>query len=574
MIRLIKVDSQLLTEEYLHGGISRIAKLLDYDVAKLIAFDESSTYATFERVFIRKGIDYNVSYKDSKRLIKHFSNCVFALLIKTKQIVFLSKNEDDKADYLPLIEEMENEIYIPLFSGNSKSREVTGCLYLGSTDKTKVVDGSTFLDKDISRELSIIQNLYQLEYIKISRKKRMLNVIYMMSQIIREREPYMVTHPYNVAQWSLAIGKELGFNEKRLETLYLSAVLHDLGKIYISADILNKPTKLTNEEYEKVKKHSIYSYRIIKNMFDYTESFNEIAIFTKHHHERYDGTGYPDGLKGEEIPLESRIISVADAVDAMMSNRTYKKAKSINLVINELIKNKGKQFDPNITKIMIEILMKSKAINEQILSEPIIWGTLLITTSEKEYFVEGTLVRNEDKYKFMTETFDFDNDVEKSKITDIRLYLEKNQNVNEYDVKIEKFYKNELYISEIKAELTGESFSMLWDLEGLLIDNTKKIYNINITRIGGNFMSFYIDDSEINNNEEDKILKVIIRFEDDYNIVVSGKINKSYCVGAKKYYDFSFINISDSVRDNIFRQLFKKQIETRKSIVYSLANSN
>ncbi|WP_069649840.1 HD-GYP domain-containing protein [Caloranaerobacter ferrireducens] len=574
MISLIKFDNQLSTEEYLHGGIRRIANLLGYDVAKLITFDESNTYATFQRIFIREGIDYNVSYKNSKRLIKHFSNCVFGLLIKTKQIIFLSKNKDDKAEYLPLIEEMENEIYIPLFSGNGKNREVTGCLYLGCTDKTKVVDGSTFLDKDISRELSIIQNLYQLEYIKISRKKRMLNVIYMMSQIIREREPYMITHPYNVAQWSLAIGKELGFDEKRLETLYLSAVLHDLGKIYISADILNKPTKLTDEEYKKVKKHSVYSYSIIKNMLQFTENFDKIAIFAKHHHERYDGKGYPDGLKGEEIPLESRIISVADTVDAMMSNRTYKKAKSINTVINELIRNKGKQFDPNIAEIMIKILMKSKAINEEILSEPIIWGTLLITTSGKEYFIEGTLVKNEDKYVFMTETFDFNRDIEKSKITDIRLYLEKNQNVSEYDIKIDKYYKNELYISEIEAKHIGDSFSMLWDLEGFLIDNKKKVYKINITRVGGNFMSFYINDLKIDKEGMDKILKVVIQFEEDCNVVVTGKISRSYHVGIKNYYDFNFINISDSVRDNIFRQLFKKQIETRKSIIYSLAHSN
>ncbi|WP_427338254.1 HD domain-containing phosphohydrolase [Caloranaerobacter sp. DY30410] len=574
MVSLIKFDNQLSTEEYLHVWIRRIANLLGCDVAMLVTFDESNTYATFQRIFVRDGINHNASYKNSKRLIKHFSNCVFGLLIKTKQIVFLNKNKDDKADYLPLIEEMENEIYIPLFSGNSNSREVTGCLYLGSTDKTKVVDSSTFLDKDISGELSIIQNLYQLEYIKMSRKKRMLNVIYIISQIIREREPYMITHPYNVAQWSLAIGKELGFDEKRLEILYLSAVLHDLGKIYISADILNKPTKLTDEEYEKVKKHPVYSYSIIKNMLQFTENFDEIAIFAKYHHERYDGRGYPDGLKGEEIPLESRIISVADAVDAMLSNRTYKKAKSVNLVINELIRNKGKQFDPDIAEIMIKILMKSKAINAQILSEPIIWGTLLITTLEKEYFIEGTLVRNGDKYKFVTETFDFDKDIEKSKIMSIKLYLEKNQYVSEYDVKISKYYKNKLYISEIKAEHAGELFSMLWDLEGLLIDNMKKVYKINITRIGGNFMSFYIEDFEINKEERDKMLKVIIRFEDDCNIVVSGKISKSYRVGIKNYYDFNFINIPDSVRDNILRQLFKKQIETRKSIVHLLTHSS
>lgn len=573
MISLFKLNNQPTNEKYFYRQIRRFASLLGYDVAMLITFDESSTYATSRIIFIREGVNYDISQKSPKCLIKHFSKCVFGLLIKTKQIVFFSKSKDNKSDYLPLIEEMENEIYIPLFSGNGKFREVTGCLYLGTTDKTKKIEGTILLDQNIVRELLIIQNLYQFEHIEISRKKRMLNVVHTISQIIRGREPHMVIHPYNVAQWSLAIGKELGFDEKRLETLYLSAVLHDIGKIYISTDILNKPTKLTDEEYEEVKKHPIYSYNIIKNMLSFTENFDEIAFFAKHHHERYDGKGYPDGLKEEKIPLESRIIGVADAVDAMLSNRNYKKSKSISFVINELIRNKGKQFDPDIAEIMLKLLMKSKAMNEENLLEPIIWGTLLVTTFEKEYFIEGTLVNNGDGYIFTTETFDFSKDVDKSQIKDVRLYLEKNQNIFEYDIKADKFEKHELYISELKAILSGDSFNMLWDLEGLLIDNNGEI-DINIIRIGGNFMSFYIDDYKINKEVMDKILKVIIRFEDDQKVGVSGKIKKSYRVGTKNYYDFDFVNIPDSVRDNIFRQLFKKQIETRKSIMYSLTQPN
>lgn len=570
MISLFKLNNQPTNEEYFYREIRRFASLLGYDVAMLITFDESSTYATSRIIFIREGVNYDISQKSSKCLIKHFSKYVFGLSIKTKKIVFFSKSKDNKSDYSPLIEEMENEIYIPLFSGNGKLREVTGCLYLGTTDKTKKIEGTILLDQNIVRELSIIQNSYQFEHIEIFRKKRMLNVVHTISQIIRGREPHMVIHPYNVAQWSLVIGKELSFDEKRLEILYLSAVLHDIGKIYISTDILNKPTKLTDEEYEEVKKHSIYSYNIIKNMLSFTENFDEIAFFAKHHHERYDGKGYPDGLKREEIPLESRIIGVADAVDAMLSNRTYKKSKSISFVINELIRNKGKQFDPDIAEIMLKLLMKSKAMNEENLLEPIIWGTLLVTTFEKEYFIEGTLVNNGDGYIFTTETFDFSKDVDKSQIKDVRLYLEKNQNIFEYDIKADKFEKHELYISELKAILSGDSFNMLWDLEGLLIDNNGEI-DINIIRIGGNFMLFYIDDYKINKEVMDKILKVIIRFEDDQNVGVSGKIKKSYRVGTKNYYDFDFVNISDSVRDNIFRQLFKKQIEIRKSIINSLA---
>ena len=130
----------------------------------------------------------------------------------------------------------------------------------------------------------------------------------------------------------------------------MSGLLHDIGKIAIDENILNKPGKLTDEEWEEVKRHPEIGYRILSTVND----MSEMAGYVLAHHEKWNGTGYPKGLKGEEIPLQSRIITIADSYDAMTSERSYRNALSEEDAIEELKVNAGIQFDPELVKVFVE----------------------------------------------------------------------------------------------------------------------------------------------------------------------------------------------------------------------------
>lgn len=159
-------------------------------------------------------------------------------------------------------------------------------------------------------------------------------------------------HSQRVSDYSVLIAKKYGFSEKELENLRKAALLHDIGKIGIPDAILNKPSRLTNEEYSIMKTHATRGAEILK---DFT-LIEHVVEGAKYHHERYDGNGYPDGISKEEIPLYGRIISIADAFDAMTSNRVYRQKQDFDYVISELKKGRGTQFDPELTDIFLKII--------------------------------------------------------------------------------------------------------------------------------------------------------------------------------------------------------------------------
>ena len=157
-------------------------------------------------------------------------------------------------------------------------------------------------------------------------------------------------------------------SKKTIETIKWASLLHDVGKIGIPEEILIKPGRLTDEEFKLIKQHPLYSKDILSNIFDKNvglfndEDFALISDIAKYHHERLDGKGYPCGLKGEEIPIIARIISVADSYEAITAERPYKKAMSAEWAKEELIKGVGTQFDPKVVEAFLECFEKIKEI--------------------------------------------------------------------------------------------------------------------------------------------------------------------------------------------------------------------
>ena len=187
-------------------------------------------------------------------------------------------------------------------------------------------------------------------------RKMYLETIRALAAAIDAKDPYTKGHSERVTQTSVALARELNLSEREIENIEYAALLHDIGKIGIADNILGKNSSLTDEEFDKIKEHTIMGAKIIEPIDSLKNSYE--AIY--HHHERYDGKGYPDGIKEKDIPLSARIIAVADAYDAMGSDRPYRKKLSKDKIMKELTEQSGKQFDPEVVKALISVLDRER----------------------------------------------------------------------------------------------------------------------------------------------------------------------------------------------------------------------
>lgn len=172
------------------------------------------------------------------------------------------------------------------------------------------------------------------------------------AKVIDAKDPYTKGHSERVAKYAVEIARRYGLDESRLDDIYYSALLHDIGKIGIPDEILKKPEKLTDEEYEIIKTHTTLGAEILSDM----SAVKNIQFGARDHHEKYDGTGYPRGLKGLSISFEGRVVGAADAYDAMSTSRGYNNTFNREQVKKEIVKQSGKQFDPKIAQIIIDMI--------------------------------------------------------------------------------------------------------------------------------------------------------------------------------------------------------------------------
>jgi len=222
------------------------------------------------------------------------------------------------------------------------------------------------VQRALERRMLIIKNKeyqYNLE-LKVEEQTKeirrvFLNAIEALVHALEAKDDYTSGHSYRVTEISLVIAKELGLDSDYLEIIHLAGVLHDIGKIGIKESILNKPGKLTELEYKHISTHSDIGVKILQFLI----KEKEVLEIIKHHHEFYNGKGFPDGLRKQKIPLGSRILAVADAFDAMTSTRPYRKALSTEYAYKELERCKGTQFDPEV----VDAFLRCRGIVEKII---------------------------------------------------------------------------------------------------------------------------------------------------------------------------------------------------------------
>ena len=211
--------------------------------------------------------------------------------------------------------------------------------------------------------LAVVRDVTQLK--KMAKKlresyerlrKSFQQFIKAMAKIVESRDPYTAGHQERVAELAVAIAKEMRLSEGKIEAIQMAGLLHDMGKIAIPVEILTKPAKLSELEFTLVKTHPQVAYEVLKEI-DFPWPVAEIIY---QHHERWDGSGYPRGLKDDEILLEARILAVADVVEAMCSHRPYRPAYSIEEALEELTRNKGKLYDPEVVEACVKLFKEKK----------------------------------------------------------------------------------------------------------------------------------------------------------------------------------------------------------------------
>lgn len=179
-----------------------------------------------------------------------------------------------------------------------------------------------------------------------------INTVQALMRTVETRDPYTAGHQLRVAELATAIAGEMGFSADRIEGIQLGSKIHDIGKIYVPAEILNRPGKITDNEFDIIKTHPVVGGNILKDL-TFPWPINEMVL---QHHERIDGTGYPEGLKGDEITLEAKIISVADVIEAISSHRPYRPALGIERGIDVIKEGRGKIFDETVADACLELI--------------------------------------------------------------------------------------------------------------------------------------------------------------------------------------------------------------------------
>lgn len=322
---------------------------------KIIAVDDEEGIVDSLSVFLkRSGYDLT-GVTDPMEAIELVRNEHFDLMILD---FIMTPIHGDKV--VEEIRKFNKELYILLLTGHKdlappletiRKLDIQGyCEKSDKFDQLLLLIESGIKSIEQMNEIKRINEELSDTYEKL--EKAYLDMVQTLRYTVEAKDPYTRGHSDRVSAYSVLIGKYLGLPDTDLRTLEVGGLFHDIGKIGIPDSILLKESKLTDDEYSEIKNHPSIGAHILCN----AAIFQDIIPIVKHHHERYDGRGYPSQLKGENIPYMARIAAVADTFDAMTSKRTYRNALPLETVRAEIEKCSGTQFDPEIAKVFLDIL--------------------------------------------------------------------------------------------------------------------------------------------------------------------------------------------------------------------------
>lgn len=530
---------------------------------------ENSIFCIFDPNFNSTNLVYSLSKKELEFEFELFKKYITEnpfLFKKSFTHIHMVKSSDIQA-FFPSITFEENKQFLIL---SIRNPIVKDSIYIASV--------VTSIENTSIEELLNNFNFNHIEHFcfnmqaVISNYEKLFYLIDVFSEMLYSKDPYMSYSMTNVANWCNKISSKMELSPRDQVVLYIAALFRDVGNLFIPDHILHKPAKLTEEEYALVKSHTIKGYYVLKSMLYGMTFFNDVPDIIKYHHERYDGNGYPQQLASDEIPLLSRILSVADTIDAMMSKKLYRDSFSTHSIVHELNVNAYSKYDPKVVGAAVELLAKQG--KELKVYDFDTEGSRFITNASLSFYyrtydnmntIQGNLVIKDEMATFiLNSSSNFKQEWEKIRIFIPTISFFENNNFYEFKCKIKNITDTDIELTDIKYYSTDKFFSLKLNKE-LYLETPLGKLSANTINIGGDTVVFRVNqdiaESTIGNS-------IIMKIRFDSEIIINTHIGwiqtrliRKYLSGNEVVYVCRYIDISDAQRDSILKFLFKKQIQ-------------
>ena len=315
---------------------------------KIIAVDDEQGILDSLSIFMKRSGYSFVGITDPMEAINRVKNEHFDLMVLD---FIMSPIHGDKV--VEEIRKFNKDLYILLLTGHKDLAPPLDTIHQldiqGYCEKSDKFDQLLLL---IESGLKSVSQMRTISKMNEDLQKAYMDSIEILRHTVEAKDPYTKGHSDRVSEYAVLLGKKLNLPDEDIEKLRIGGLFHDIGKIGIPDSILLKESTLTDEEYSKIKEHPIIGY----NMLQHATMFKNILDIVKHHHEKFNGTGYPDKLAGTNIPYLARITSIVDSFDAMTSRRSYRDSLPMDVVKSEILQNLGSQFDPEIGIVFLDIL--------------------------------------------------------------------------------------------------------------------------------------------------------------------------------------------------------------------------
>lgn len=357
--RLISPDFEVMPALFVLDGwiflyIHRRAIIynIEENVANSLEKHQKNGYILFDN-----RLNYLGCNKPAEHIIPKLSECYVDLPVtdipELEKLLKKLKDNNEESITTFKTDNRHFECHINRITYNDKNRGYI-LEFIEDTEKWKNLNSLSSYNTEL--EEKVREQTCKLREKQEAIEELFIQTVTALSEAVDAKDRYTSGHSKRVAEYSRMLAKRMGKSKDEQDEIYRAGLLHDVGKIRIPVEIINKAGKLTDEEYNIIKIHPVTGYHILSGI----AGSSLIAIAAKYHHERYDGKGYPNGLIGDKIPEAARILGVADSYDAMTSNRSYRKALPQDVVRAEIEKGKGTQFDPVIADIMLEMIAEDK----------------------------------------------------------------------------------------------------------------------------------------------------------------------------------------------------------------------
>jgi HD-GYP domain-containing protein (c-di-GMP phosphodiesterase class II) len=335
------------TERFLLRSFERILSLVDGMDLGYVAFYDEGEYKFLDFVGIDMELINSIPAEpETYALSEEDQHYEAVALVDYAEGEYLTRYRE-----IPEIREFQADIaqvlYIPISTENSYLGDI--CLFTQRKSGNRMTDDDYRIAAFFANYL---KGYLMIKEVSTDEAELQKETIYSLIRLLEQHDPYTKGHSESVAKLAADFATYLKLPEQTVQSLYWSGIVHDMGKILIPNSILNKPARLSKEEFAIIQNHPEYAWDVLKK----NKNMEHIAIFIKHHHEKYDGSGYPDKLKGDQIPFESRILTLADSWDAMTAERVYKQGMSAEDALEEIQRNAGVQFDPELVTKWIQFI--------------------------------------------------------------------------------------------------------------------------------------------------------------------------------------------------------------------------